>query len=146
MWKEYIIDIIILILLLKLIKVMISKLKTFIKERRELRRLESSRNVASTGVSGNATVPPLPVRPTRTNNQLVSQRQRTIPMPSQSQNIVRQAAPSMQNGKLVFKIKKEDFPKCPIHKCCNRKGQSQKIFWDQQKKMWNCYHGHSFLS
>lgn len=38
------------------------------------------------------------------------------------------------------------FPKCPIHKCRNREGQSQKIFWNSQRNMWRCYHGHYFSS
>lgn len=39
-----------------------------------------------------------------------------------------------------------DFPRCPIHRCCNRPGTPQKIFWDGERHMWRCYKNHYFQS
>lgn len=46
----------------------------------------------------------------------------------------------------VRRMEPDSFPRCPIHRCCNRPGEPQKIFWDAGRKMWKCYKNHYFSS
>lgn len=92
-------------------------------------------------ISGNNTmVPPLPVR----NTQPVQ----SSNVSSQTHNVAGGSStpPALPHRQTRNTINVEDFPRCPIHKCCNRRGEEQKIFYDSNRKMWRCYHGHSFSS
>lgn len=80
-----------------------------------------------------------PALPTGTGSASVAQRssirpaERAMPRSLPSQAGVGQGNP---NG----------FPRCPIHRCCNRPHEPQMIFWDSGRAMWRCHRGHYFQS
>lgn len=37
-----------------------------------------------------------------------------------------------------------DYPRCYIHRCYNRPGEKQVIFWNREKEMYQCHRGHYF--
>lgn len=122
--------------------IIIDGLKIWNKKRKE-RSLENTliEDSHPFHISENSTmVPPLPVR---------------ITQPVQSPNTLSQTntlagggaiPPALPYRQVRNNMSIEDFPRCPIHKCCNRRGEEQKIFYDSNRKMWKCYHGHNFSS
>ena len=58
----------------------------------------------------------------------------------------RNGTPALPNRPRTTRRNPLDFPRCPIHRCCNRRGEPQKIFWDESNHSWRCYQGHSFFS
>lgn len=121
---------------------LIKKNKNWWKRRKELSHLgnpfvenpQISHSDVRTGIY--SPVPPLPVRPVQ---QTLSHHLRQ----STGGHI---SPPSIPISRTRVEDNLENYPKCPIHKCCNRKGQEQKIFWDSYREMWLCYRGHTFFS
>lgn len=54
--------------------------------------------------------------------------------------------PELPRRSGVRRMEPDSFPRCPIHRCSNRPGEFQKIFWDVERNMWRCYKNHYFLS
>lgn len=147
MSKELIIQIVVIFVLSIIANVIIDRFRNWNKKRRERRRLENMsievpRSFRSNGSSGS--VPPLPVRNTQTIE--------STPQPSNTSSPAHVVAsgsevpPALPHRQTQNNINIEDYPRCPIHKCCNRRGEVQKIFYDSNRRMWRCYRGHSFSS
>lgn len=142
MSEELIIELVLVTIFSVVTHILIDRFKIWNQKRRE-RSLENTpiEDTHPFPISGSGTtVPPLPVR----NNQSVQ----FSNISSQTHNVAGGGAtpPALPHRKTRNNMNIEDFPRCPIHKCCNRRGEEQKIFYDSNRKMWRCYHGHSFSS
>lgn len=95
-----------------------------------------NRNNGTNTVRKISTPPPLPV-----------QRPRTIPLPSMNttRTSVQVGVTQSSQPQIVRRmIDVNSFPKCPIHKCRNRPGEVQMIFWDPTNEKYMCHRGHYF--
>lgn len=129
----------------------IIEIRSWWRRRKERREMENARSDdlqlfrAGHETQFSAIAPPLPVRPRHSGGQETQRNTGTVSPPRQ--NTRGQAVPpSLPNRGRAAAMNPEYFPKCPIHKCCNRRGENQKIFWNEQRNMWSCYHGHYFMS
>lgn len=142
MSRELFIELIVIIILSVITNIVIDRFRNW----KNNRRTSGSENTPvgdsrSFRIRRNDTMnPPLPVRDTQTP--------RLSDTFSQMHNGAGGGVtpPALPHRQTHGSINIEDFPRCPIHKCCNRIGEAQKIFYDSNRKMWRCYHGHSFSS
>ncbi len=139
MSEELVIELVLITIFSVITNLIIDRVKNW-KQKRKLENtpIEDTHPFPISG--NNTTVPPLPVRnthPVQSSN-----------VSSQTHNIAggHSIPPALPHRQMRNNMNIEDFPRCPIHKCCNRRGEEQKIFYDSSRKMWRCYHGHSFSS
>lgn len=115
-----------IVILAIIINIFIDKFKEWRRRRGEYRNSTYS----STSSTGRATYQ-VPVMPRTGTSRGNTGRWRNPP----------QLPVRLQAGRDTY-----SYPKCPIHKCHNREGEVQKIFWNPERNMWRCYRGHYFSS
>lgn len=145
--EEFIVEFVVIFVLSIIANVIIDRFRNWNKKRKERRRLENTpiEDPRPFRISGSSTIaPPLPVR----NTQSSERTPQTSNTSSPAQVVASGAGtpPALPHRQTRVNTNIEDYPRCPIHKCCNRRGESQKIFYDNGRRMWRCYRGHNFSS
>lgn len=133
MSEEFILELILFFVLSVISNFIVDKFMNWIRKRRERRRLQNppiddNRPFhVNTGIATGNAVPPLPVRQSQSDslpNQQPSSSSAQLQVVTGGHN----SPPVLPQRRINIDRRPEDFPRCPIHKCCNRRGQEQKIF------------------
>ena len=77
-----------------------------------------------------ATPPPLP-------------QSEALPVRSSSREIGAPGLPEQIDDSLLGI---ESYPRCPVHRCGNKAGQPQMVFYDPARRMYRCHRGHYFFA
>ena len=133
MKEQYIVEIVIIIITCIIANILIDRIKSWWRNRRRSGRHSSQNEAFPVNSNNSSNTPPLPVRNASSSNTTNETRGHSGP-------------PSLPQVRNNFHSNIYDFPKCPIHKCCNRRNHDQKIFWNTSRRMWECYAGHFFNS
>lgn len=151
MSQEFIMKVVGTLILSIIINIVIEIFKHWKKRRKERERLQNTSVTSARPFDIDSenqmesSIPPLPIRQTQLNSQANRQSPSDI-IQSQQGAGGYNSPPALPQRQTIIEKNPENFPRCPIHKCCNRRGEEQKIFWDNNIRMWRCYHGHNFFS
>lgn len=147
--EEYIVGIAGVLILSVIVNVLFNRLVAWVKKRRELRRTANTPIVDSRQFGSDSSniasirpnIPDLPVRPQQNTSSLSIENMTQRSQIGITQNVGMPVicSPGIPSDPI-------DFPMCPIHRCCNRRGKAQTISWDCERKMWKCCKNHYFNS
>jgi len=145
MSKEYIYSVVIILVLSVIVNSLFQKFNAWRNARRERRRqantpIEDTQPFRIDAPNHSSVTPPLPVRPQNTSSNDVSRQQ------TPSGPIARNVSHAQVLCCSGLPSDPLDYPMCPIHRCRNRRGKTNVISWDNNKKMWKCQDKHYFNS